>query len=202
MKRTLLAVTIALASTPVLAADASVSASASYKSEKEIAAGAAASMRDHAMHAGMGAMVEGKSMKESAKAAGEAAKADGMAKAEAAKEKAAEKYGMATAKVDGYKQDAAMAISIKDRAALAKHYAAGNATSAMFNRMMGGSSTSVELKLGAKLDTTGATAVDSTVMTKLSKQPANTALYKVGNQIVRVNTKTNVIVDIAAISPK
>lgn len=202
MKQSLLAIALGLSAGSVFAADVSINGNINLKSEKEVASNTAASLRDSAINAGLGAVVEGKSAKDSAKAAADAAKAEGLAKATQAKNQAAEKYGMATAAVAGYKQNAAMLISVSDRAALAKHYAASNATSAALGRMLGTSAAKVELKLGAKLDTGNATAVDSAVVAKLGKQPAGTALYKVNNSIVRVESKTNVIVDIAAISPK
>jgi hypothetical protein len=105
-----------------------------------------------------------------------------------------------------------MKISVSDRLALAKYYASNKATSSFFGSFFGASDANAPaagyesaLVLGAKLDSSvakSAVAVDSSVVSKLSTQPKGTNLLKVGDHIVRVDTKTQVVLDVAAISPK
>lgn len=227
MKYTALATALLLATTSAYALDARVntglqlagvstqadaSASVDLKAQKEAAAKAASSARDNAVNAGLSGIATGKSAAESGRAAAEAAKATGTAAMSDAKATAEAKMGMAQASVKGFKQSAEMKIGVSDRLALAKYYAGGKATSSFFGRILGTSDASApeagyesKLVLGAKLDSgvaKSAVAVDASSVSKLGKQPAGTQLLKVGDHVVRVDAKTQVVLDVAAISPK
>lgn len=227
MKRTALAVALLVtATTSAYALDARISsglqlagvstqtdasASVDVKAQKEAAAKAAASARDNAINAGVTGMATGKSAAESTRAAADAAKATGTAAMTDARAQAEAKMGMAQASVAGFKQSAEMKIGAKDRIALAKHYASSKATNKLMGKMLGTSDASApeagyesKLVLGAKLDAgvaKSAVAVDTSTVAKLGKQPSGTQLLKVGDHVVRVDAKTQVVLDVAAISP-
>ncbi|MEO6698594.1 MAG: hypothetical protein ABIR53_03415 [Paraperlucidibaca sp.] len=195
-----------------MGAQADVGASVDLKAQKEAAAKAAAAARDHAIHAGASGVATGKSAAESGHATAEAAKTTGTAAMNDAKAQAAAKLGAAQASTAGFKQSAEMKINATDRLALAKHYATGKATSSFFGKLFGSSDASApaagyesKLVLGAKLDSSvakSAVSVDASAVSKLSAQPKGTDLLKVGDHIVRVDAKTQVVLDVAAISPK
>lgn len=120
--------------------------------------------------------------------------------------------GDANASVAGFKQSAEMKIGAKDRIALAKHYASGKAANKLMGKMFGSTDASApeagyesKLVLGAKLDAglaKSAVNVDASSVAKLGKQPKGTELKKIGDHVVRVDAKTQVVLDVAAISPK
>ncbi len=204
------------------------------QSTKEAAVKAGQTSRDAAIGAGVGAMTSGKSMAESGKAIGQAAygnakeaaqanaaaaKEAGMAKADAAKNAALAKAGVAQDALGqgkqiaaGYKQDAAKAISVKDRIAVAKIAGAQKATGKAVGKLTsllgganaqanGGLAAGYEKKLviGAKLDASlsgQAKTLDSATVPGLSAQPAGTQLLLIGNQVVRVDAKTQVVLDV------
>lgn len=162
--------------------------------------------------------------KEAAQANAAAAKEAGLAKAAAAKEAALNKAGAAQGQASaavgqgkqfaaGYKQDASKVISLKDRAAVAKFAAtqkAGGAVTKKLFGVLGGSAPASnapaagyesKLVIGAKLDAgLGASAVklDSSTVAGLSTQPKGTQLLLVGNQVVRIDSKTNVVLDVSS----
>lgn len=227
MKRTALVAALLVATTSAYALDARISsglqlagvstqadasASVDLKAQKEAAAKSAATARDNAIGAGLAGMASGKSAADSGRAAADAAKAAGTNAAQDAKAQAEAKLGLTQATAAGFKQTAAMKINVKDRLALAKHYASGKATSKLMSKMLGGTDAGApeagyesKLVLGAKLDAgvaKSAVSVDVSSVGKLSKQPKGTSLIKVGDHIVRVDSKTQVVLDVAAISPK
>lgn len=206
------------------------------QSTKDAAIKAGQSSRDAGIAAGVGALTTGKSAVDSGKAVGQAAygnakaeaqanaaaaKEAGLAKAAAAKEAAMAKAGAAEGHATGaighgkhiaagYKQDAAKAISVKDRAAAAKfaatQKAGGTVTKKLFG-LFGGSAPAAaapaagyesKLVIGAKLDADlGANAVklNSSTVAGLGTQPSGTQLLLVGDHVVRVDSKTNVVLD-------
>lgn len=227
MKSTPLAIALLLTTTSAFALDARInsglqlagvnaqadaSASVNLDAQQAAAAKAAAAARDSAVHAGVSGMASGQSAADSTRAAADAAKASGTAAMNDAKVQAEAKMGLTQASVAGFKQRAEMKIDAKDRIALAKHFASGKATSKLMGKMFGTSDASAPkagyeatLVLGAKLDSdlaASAVAVDTSAVAKLGKQPAGTQLLKVGDHIVRVDAKTDVVLDVAAISPK
>lgn len=227
MNRTAIATALFLATTSAYALDARLSTglqlagvstqaeagvSADLKAQKEAAAKAASSARDNAVNAGLSGVAAGKSATESGRAAADAAKDAGTTAVSEAKAKAEAKAGLAQASVAGFKQSAEMKIDAKDRIALAKHYAGGKATSSFFGKIFGSSDANApvagyesKLVLGAKLDSDvakSAVEVDASSVSKLSTQPKGTKLLKVSDHIVRVDAKTQVVLDVAAISPK
>lgn len=227
MKRTALVAALLVATTSAYALDARIStglqlagvntqtdasASVDLKAQKEAAKQSAASARDNAINAGLAGVASGKSAAESGRDAVNSAKATGAAAVSDAKAQAEAKLGTAQASVAGFKQNAEMQISAKDRVVLAKHFASSTATSKLMGKMLGSSDTNApaagyesKLVLGAKLDSSvakSAVEVDASSVKKLSTQPKGTKLLKVGDHIVRVDAKTNVVVAVAAISPK
>ena len=227
MKRTALVASLLVATTSAYALDARIStglqlagvntqtdasASVDLKAQKEAAKQSAASARDNAINAGLAGVASGKSAAESGRDAVNSAKATGAAAVSDAKAQAEAKLGTAQASVAGFKQNAEMQISAKDRVVLAKHFASSTATSKLMGKMLGSSDTNApaagyesKLVLGAKLDSSvakSAVEVDASSVKKLSTQPKGTKLLKVGDHIVRVDAKTNVVVAVAAISPK
>lgn len=227
MKRTALVAALLVATTSAYALDARIStglqlagvntqadasASVDLKAQKEAAKQSAASARDNAINAGLAGVASGKSAAESGHDAVNSAKATGAAAVSDAKAQAEAKLGTAQASVAGFKQNAEMQISAKDRIVLAKHFASSTATSKLMGKMLGSSDTNApaagyesKLVLGAKLDSSvakSAVEVDASSVKKLSTQPKGTKLLKVGDHIVRVDAKTNVVVAVAAISPK
>lgn len=227
MKRTALVAALLVATTSAYALDARIStglqlagvntqadasASVDLKAQKEAAKQSAASARDNAINAGLAGVASGKSAAESGRDAVNSAKATGAAAVSDAKAQAEAKLGTAQASVAGFKQNAEMQISAKDRVVLAKHFASSTATSKLMGKMLGGNDANApaagyesKLVLGAKLDSSvakSAVEVDASSVKKLSTQPKGTKLLKVGDHIVRVDAKTNVVVAVAAISPK
>lgn len=227
MKRTALVAALLVATTSAYALDARIStglqlagvntqadasASVDLKAQKEAAKQSAASARDNAINAGLAGVASGKSAAESGRDAVNSAKATGAAAVSDAKAQAEAKLGTAQASVAGFKQNAEMQISAKDRVVLAKHFASSTATSRLMGKMLSSSDTNApaagyesKLVLGAKLDSSvakSAVEVDASSVKKLSTQPKGTKLLKVGDHIVRVDAKTNVVVAVAAISPK
>lgn len=158
------------------------------------------------------ASVDLKAQKEAAAKAAAAAKASGNAAISDAKAQAEAKMGAAQASVAGFKQSAEMKIGAKDRIALAKHYASGKAANKLMGKMFGSTDASApeagyesKLVIGAKLDAglaKSAVNVDASSVAKLGKQPKGTELKKIGDHVVRVDAKTQVVLDVAAISPK
>jgi hypothetical protein len=227
MKRTALVAALLVATTSAYALDARINtglqlagvstqaeagASVDLKAQKDAAKQGATSARDNAINAGLAGVASGKSAAESGHAAADAAKASGTAAVNDAKAQAEAKLGTAQASVAGYKQNAELQIGANDRVALAKHFASGPATSKLMGKMLGSSDANApaagyesKLVLGAKLDSSvakSAVEVDASSVKKLSTQPKGTKLLKVGDHIVRVDAKTNVVVAVAAISPK
>lgn len=212
-RTTLIAAAVLTASFAVQAAEvqanASASASIDMKAAKDAAASTAASTRDAAISAGVGAMIGGKSLAEAGKAATTDAKAAGMASLEKAKSDATARMGMAQAKVAGYTQKAADMISPKDQLALGKHFAASKATGMAITKVFGTSSNSnlpkdysKKLVIGAKLDAAFAgktTSIDPATVKGLSAQPAGTVLVKIGDHTVRLDAKTQVVLDVVSI---
>lgn len=186
---------------------------------KDAAVKAGQSSRDAAVSAGMGALTSGKSAVESGKAAGQAAygnaKDAAMSQASAAKDAAMAKAGMAKNVAAGYKQDAASMISAKDRIAVAKFASTQKATDTVTGKLFGwlggganaqangGLAVGYEKKLiiGGKLDaglSSHAKTLDDTTVPGLSAQPKGTQLLLIGNQVVRVDAKTQVVLDVGA----
>lgn len=200
----------ASASAPGVNAGASASATIDLKASKEAAAKAAATSRDAAISAGVGAMVSGKSSAEAAKAASTAASTEAKASAEKAQADAAARMGMAQATVAGYKQTAEQKISLKDRVALGKHFGVSKATNKAFGAVFGTSASGNDLPkgyekqlvIGAKLDANLAaksTKIDVSLVKELSAQPKGTELVKIGDRVVRLDSKTRVVLDVSNI---
>lgn len=216
LRTTLLAAAIFSVTVAAQAADVQASASASasvsnpfdLKAAKDAAAKTAAGSRDAAINGGIGAMASGKSSAEAAKAAAADAKTAGMASMEQAKADTAARMGTTQAMVVGYKQKATDTISPKDQLALGKHFAASKATGMAIGKLFGTSSNSdlpkdysKKLVIGAKLDAAFAgktTPIDATTVKGLSAQPAGTVLVKVGDRTVRLDAKTQVVLDVAS----
>lgn len=217
LRTTLIAAAILSVTAAAQAADVQASASASasvsnpvdLQAAKDAAAKAAAGSRDAAINAGVGAMISGKSSAEALKAASADAKTAGMASMEQTKADAAARMGTAQAMAAGYKQKTADMISPKDQLALGKHFAASKATGFAISKMFGASSNSnlpkdyaKKLVIGAKLDAAFAgktTPIDATTVKGLSAQPAGTVLVKVGDRTVRLDAKTQVVLDVTSI---
>ena len=139
------------------------------------------------------------------------AKAQGQAAADKAKADLQARAGQTQAVAAGYKQDAANSISVKDRLALGKHYAATSATGKAVTSLLGAGAQpgalpkgyEKKLVIGAKLDAdlaASATAIDTSVVKGLAAQPKGTELVKVGDRVVRVDSKTRVVLDVTSIS--
>lgn len=191
-------------------AGAAANTALDLKASKEAAAKAAASSRDAAISAGVGAMVSGKSSAEAAKTASAAASVEAKVAAEKAQADAAARMGTAQATVAGYKQTAEQKIALKDRVALGKHFGVSKATNKAFGAIFGASANSNDLPkgyekqlvIGAKLDAklaTKATAIDASLVKELSAQPKGTELVKVGDRVVRLDSKTRVVLDVSSI---
>ena len=191
-------------------AGASANTALDLKASKEAAAKAAASSRDAAISAGVGAMVSGKSSAEAAKTASAAATTEAKAAAEKAQADATARMGTTQATVAGYKQTAEQKIALKDRVALGKHFGVSKATNKAFGAIFGASANSNDLPkgyekqlvIGAKLDAklaTKATAIDASLVKELSAQPKGTELVKVGDRVVRLDSKTRIVLDVASI---
>ncbi len=219
-------------------AEASVKAP-TLQTSKDAALHAGHAAKEAGIAAGVGALTSGKSAIDSGKAAGQAAygnakdaalsnaaaaKDAGMAKADAAKNAALTKAGVAQNQAGsvlgqgkqiaaGYQQNAANAISVKDRVAVAKFAAtqkAGNKVVGKLTGLLGGSAQATgglaagyekKLVIGAQLDaglSTQAKTLDSTTVAGLGTQPKGTQLLLVGDQIVRVDSKTRVVLDVSA----
>lgn len=141
-----------------------------------------------------------------------AAKDAALAKAGAAQTQAGNALGQGKNIAAGYKQDAAKLISAKDRIAVAKFASTQKATTTVVGKLSGllgganaqangGLANGYEKKLviGAKLDaglSGQAKAIDSTTVAGLSAQPQGTQLLLIGNQVVRVDAKTQVVLDV------
>lgn len=191
-------------------AGASANAALDLKASKEAATKAAVNSRDAAIAAGVGAMVSGKTSAEAAKTAGAAATTEAKAAAEKAQADAAARMGTAQATVAGYKQTAEQKITLKDRVALGKHFGVSKVTNKAFGAVFGASANSNDLPkgyekqlvIGAKLDAklaTKATAIDVSLVKELSAQPKGTELVKVGDRVVRLDSKTRVVLDVSSI---
>lgn len=198
------------------------SAGVDLKASKEAAAKAARDSRDAAVNAGLGGLASGKSAADSARDAAASArtqahehadhaKAQGQAAADKAKADLQARAGQTQAVAAGYKQDAANSISVKDRLALGKHYAATSATGKAVTSLLGAGAQpgalpkgyEKKLVIGAKLDAdlaASATAIDTSVVKGLAAQPKGTELVKVGDRVVRVDSKTRVVLDVTSIS--
>lgn len=186
----------------------------SAKDAKDAAAKTGQAAKDSAINAGLGAVAAGKSAAESGKAAAQAAKDAAVTQAGAAKDAAVAKAGLAKNIAAGYKQDAAKLISVKDRVAVAKFASTQKATGAAVSKLTGllgganaqangGLAAGYEKKLviGAKLDadlSTQATALNGSNVPTLGAQPKGTQLLLIGNQVVRVDAKTQVVLDVGA----
>lgn len=194
-----------------VSAQASVQAP-SAQDAKDAAAKTGQAAKDSAINAGLGALTAGKSAADSGKAAAQAAKDAAVTQASTAKDAAAAKAGLAKNIAAGYKQDAAKLISVKDRVAVAKFAGTQKATGAAVNKLTGllgganaqangGLAVGYEKKLviGAKLDadlSARATALSSSNVPALGAQPKDTQLLLIGNQVVRVDAKTQVVLDV------
>ena len=118
--------------------------------------------------------------------------------------------GMAQATVAGYKQTAEQKISLKDRVALGKHFGLSKATNKAFGAVFGANASAnglpngyeKQLVIGAKLDAklaAKATAIDVKLVKELSAQPKGTELVRVGDRVVRLDSKTRVVLDVSTI---
>lgn len=217
---------------PGVSVQANADASAktpTLQSSKDAALHAGHAAKDAGLAAGVGALTSGKSAIDSGKAAGQAAygnaKDAALSNAAAAKNAALTKAGVAQDQAGaalgqgkqiaaGYKQDAANAISVKDRVAVAKFAAtqkAGGKVVGKLTSLLGGANAQAngglaagyekKLVIGAKLDaglSSQAKALDTTTVTGLGAQPKGTQLLLVGDQIVRVDSKTQVVLDVSA----
>jgi len=190
----------------------------SLQATKDAAVKAGQTSRDAALSAGVGALTTGKSALDSGKAAGQAAygsaKDAAVAQGTAAKDAALEKAGLAKNIATGYKQRTDDAISAKDRVAVAKFASTQKATGAAVGKLtslLGGANAQAngglakgyekKLVIGGKLDADlGAQAktIDSASVPGLSAQPKGTQLLLIGNQVVRVDAKTKVVLDVGA----
>lgn len=195
------------AQTPVASADANASAQGSgnlLQSAKDTASSAASTARDAGIAVGTSAVSTGKSIGGAASDAGHAvynsAKDTGQKAAAAAKAK----YASATVA-------STSAITVKDKVALGKHFGALGATNKAVSSLFGSSSASTstlpsnyksKLVVGAKLDASvagQAQPVDPSSVPGLSAQPAGTQLLLVGNSVVRVDSSTQVVLDVASL---
>lgn len=196
-----------------VSAEASASVQApTAKDAKDAATKTGQASRDSAISAGLGALTAGKTAAESGKAAAQAAKDTAVTQATAAKDAAVAKAGLAQNIAAGYKQDAAKMISVKDRVAVAKFAATQKATGKAVSKLSGflgganaqsngGLAKGYEKKLviGAKLDAglaAQAQTISNSTVTGLGTQPKDTQLLLIGNQVVRVDVKTQVVLDV------
>lgn len=170
--------------------------------------GVADSAKAAGQSAASSAKAEAQARADQAKAAGEAKAAEAHARAEQAKAagqaKAAE--ARSNAKVAaGYRQAAADRISVEDRLAVAQHLSAQQAAKSAASKWLGNlfgakADASADIVIGAKLPAGASAQVVSTTSVKsLSAQPKDTQLVVVGQQLVRVNAKTNVVLDVTNI---
>lgn len=213
---------LALSVSAVHAAEASASASASVsvpvdaKSAKAAAAATAEGARNAAMSAGMGAIMAGKDAKASAvdaaKAAADHAGHQGMAMKDAAMAQGQSKMSAGQEGVSkvgalaGQVQiDAAKRISLKDRAALAKHFGVSKAIGKVFGNpskqdLPAGyeGKLTVDAKLDAKL-AAAAIKVDAATVADLGPQPKGSELLLIGKKVVRIDSSTQVILDVTPI---
>lgn len=221
IRKTLLSVALlSLTATAAQAADAttagsgtaSASASASMSVDRAAAKQAAADAKNAAINAGLGALTSGKTAAASAAEAGKAAAQNATDSAKALAAKASESGTAAKDGVAGklsslaskVQLDAAKRISIKDRAALVKHFI----TNRVLEKLAGTTAEKLpvgyrsSLKVGGTLDANLqklAVDVDESTVVGLGPQPEGTNLLIVGKTVVRVDVKTNVILDVSLI---
>lgn len=152
------------------------------------------------------------SAKDAATTQATAAKDAALAKVGAAQGQAGATLGQGKNIAAGYKQDAAKLISAKDRIAVAKFASTQKATGAAVNKLtglLGGANAQAngglakgyekKLVIGGKLDaglSGQAKTLDGTTVPGLSAQPQGTKLLLIGNQVVRVDVKTSVVLDV------
>lgn len=184
----------------------------SAQDAKDAAAKTGQAAKDSAINAGLGALTAGKSAAESGKAAAQAAKDAAVTQAAATKDAAVAKAGLAKNIAAGYKQDAAKLISVKDRVAVAKFAGTQKATGKAVGKLTsllgganaqanGGLAAGYEKKLviGGKLDAdlaAQAQTITSASVPGLGTQPKDTQLLLIGNQVVRVDVKTQIVLDV------
>lgn len=166
--------------------------------------GAAGDSKTAAVNAGVSGMMSGQSATDAAKAAMSAG-------ASAAKTSVSSKMPSTGTSTGGgltsqIQTDASKRISVKDRAAIAKHFA----ISKLGNKLLGTTAAASNLPadyndklvvnspLDASLQGVG-TVVDPTTITGLSAQPSGTQLIQIGKKVVKVDTSTSVVLDVTPI---
>lgn len=187
---------------------------------KDSAISAAQSGKEAGINAGTSAMATGKSaaasVNEAAHAAASSAKSTGASAIDAVQTK----FGQGQQALSSTSASAENRISLKDKLALTKHFASATAAtkaSAGLTGLFGGNaqaSTSAnanlpvgyesKLVIGSKLDTSLASqsqVIDTSTVAKLSAQPKGTELLQIGNSIVRVDSKTHIVLDVTSTSP-
>lgn len=178
--------------------------------------GAVESAKAAGQGAANSAKAEAQARAEQAKAAGQAKAAEAHARAEQAKAAGQAKAADAQARVEhvkatsqakiaaGHQQTATDRISVEDRLAVAKQMSAQQAakakTGSWLSTLFGSKAdASADLVIGAKLPASAsasAQVVSSGSVKGLGAQPRDTELLVVGQQLVRVNAKTRVVLDV------